>query len=146
MADTNNRKQQHKIFPPHQLILLASTAILGGTVLLAGPGGYVPINLPASVSAAHAANSTTTHPESFADLVAKVKPAVISVRVKIDKSAKMTSISQNGNDDLPFAPGSPMEKFFQQFGSPNSPNGMVQRHQIITGVGSESLFRRMAMP
>ncbi len=29
-----------------------------------------------------------------------------------------------------------MEKFFQQFGFQNSPNGMMQRHQIITGVGS----------
>jgi serine protease Do len=65
-----------------------------------------------------------------------VKPAVISVRVKIDETAKMTGMSQNGKDNTPFSPGSPMDKFFQQFGSPNSPNGMSQRHQIITGVGS----------
>ncbi len=37
---------------------------------------------------------------------------------------------------IPFAPGSPMEKFFQQFGFQNMPNGMRQRHQIITGEGS----------
>ena len=131
MAGTNSRKQ-HKIFPRHRLILVASTAILGVTVLLAGPSGYV----PTWVSSARAADSTVTHPASFADLVAKVKPAVISVQVKIDESAKMTGMSHNGNDGVPFTPGSPMEKFFQQFGFQNSPNGMMQRHQIITGVGS----------
>jgi serine protease Do len=88
--------KKHRQFPPNRLILLASTAILGVTVLLAGPGGYSRFNLPASVPSAHAAESTFTHPASFADLVAKVKPAVISVRVKIDETAKMTGMSQNG--------------------------------------------------
>jgi serine protease Do len=122
--------KKHRQFPPNRLILLASTAILGVTVLLAGPGGYSRFNLPASVPSAHAAESTFTHPASFADLVAKVKPAVISVRVKIDETAKMTGMSQNGKDNTPFSRGSPMDKFFQQFGFPS------QRHQMITGMGS----------
>jgi serine protease Do len=135
MAETNRQKHR-KIVTPHRLVLLASTAVLGATVLLAGPGGYLPISVPASVSSAHAADSTITHPASFADLVAKVKPAVISVQVKIDESAKMTSLHRNGNDndDVPWAPGSPTDKFFQQF--QNLPNGMMPRHQIMTGVGS----------
>ena len=29
-----------------------------------------------------------------------------------------------------------MEKFFQQFGFQNLPNGMLQRHEVITGEGS----------
>jgi serine protease Do len=132
MAETSSRKQQ-KSLPPNRLILLASTAILGATVLLAGSG--YPISLPPSISSAHAADSTITHPASFADLVAKVKPAVISVRVKIDESAKTTGLSQNNDNNMPFNPSSPMEKYFQQFG-PNFPNGMIQRHQVITGVGS----------
>jgi serine protease Do len=49
-------------------------------------------------------------PVGFADIVEKVKPAVISVRVKIERSA---DASQNGEDDLPFPPGSPFEKFFR---------------------------------
>jgi serine protease Do len=133
LAMVESNKQRH---PPNRVILLASTAILGVTVLLAGPGGYSPFNLPASVPSARAAESTVTHPASFADLVTKVKPAVISVRVKIDETAKMTDMSQNGKNNTPFLPGSPMEKFFKQFGFPNSPNGMPQRHQMITGVGS----------
>ena len=34
------------------------------------------------------------------------------------------------------APGTPMDKFFQQFGFQDLPNGTIQRHQTITGVGS----------
>ncbi len=130
MAESKNHRQ----FPPKRVILLASTAILGATVLLAGPRGFLPFNVPGAVPPAHAADSAFTHPASFADLVAKVKPAVISVRVKIDQTAKMSGLSQDGSD--PFPPGSPMDKFFRQFGSPNSPDGMTQRHEIITGVGS----------
>jgi serine protease Do len=132
MTEANARKQQ-KTVRSHRIILLASVAALGGAILLAGPSGYVPTSLPAS---ARAADLTISHPASFADLVAKVKPAVISVRVKIDESATV-STNQNGEQNIiPFAPGSPMEKFFQQFGFPNLPNGMMQRHQIITGEGS----------
>ena len=56
-------------------------------------------------------------PVGFADIVEKVKPAVISVRVKIDRPAASNSSS---DDDLPFPPGSPFEKFFRQFGMPGS--------------------------
>jgi serine protease Do len=133
MSETNNEKR-NKILPRHRLILLASAGILGATMLFAGPGGYAPIRLPSSVSSAHAADSTVTHPESFADLVAKVKPAVISVRVKIDATAKTTGLDENDQENSPFTPGSPMQKFFQQFGQ-NGPDGM-QRHQMITGMGS----------
>jgi serine protease Do len=128
-------RQKQKILSPHRLVLLTSTAALGAAILLAGPGRYVPMSLPASVASAHAADSTTTGPASFADLVAKVKPAVISVQVKVDESAKMTGMSGNeDNGAVPFAPGSPMERRFQQFGFQNSPS--VRPHQTITGVGS----------
>jgi serine protease Do len=128
---------RRKLPSTRRLGLMATAAGLGIAVLAAGPGGYLPMTLPAWTSSAQAAESALPHPASFADLVAKVKPAVISVRVKIDESAKMTGV--NGNDDndmIPFAPGSPMEKFFQQFGFPNTPRGMVPRHEIITGEGS----------
>jgi serine protease Do len=105
-------------------------------MLVAGPAGYVPMRSPAWTSSAQAADATIPHPSNFADLVAKVKPAVISVRVKIDDSAKLTSMTQGGDDIIPFAPGSPMEKFFQQFGFQNMPNEMVQPHEPIIGEGS----------
>ena len=134
MPATNN-ENKNRILPHHRLILLASAGILGAAVLFAGPGRYAPIAVPSSVSLARAADGMATSPASFADLVAKVKPAVISVRVKIDASAKMTGLDQNEDEEnTPLPPNSPMQKFFQQFGQ-NLPNGM-QRHQMVTGVGS----------
>jgi serine protease Do len=121
--------KQRKVLTARRLTLLASVGMLGASVLVAGPGGYVPLNLPAWMPSAQAAESVQ-HPANFADLVAKVKPAVISVRVKIDNAAKMTSM-----DELPFQPGSPFEKFFQQFGFQKMPNG-TQRHEFIMGEGS----------
>jgi serine protease Do len=73
------------------------------------------------------------HPVGFADIVAKVKPAVISVRVKIDKPA---GVSLN-EDDAPFPPGSPMERFFHRFGMPNGGEGNGNGgHHMVTGQGS----------
>ena len=67
-------------------------------------------------------------PVGFADIVEKVKPAVISVRVKMERPAN----SGLTEDDLPFPPGSPFERFFRRFGMPETPNGK----EVITGQGS----------
>jgi serine protease Do len=71
----------------------------------------------------------------FADLVNKVKPAVISVRVKMTEGPTLSSNS-NGDDGLPFPPGSPMDKFFRQFGIPIPQQGAPQGRQVVTGEGS----------
>jgi serine protease Do len=138
--------QKPGTFTARRVTLLASVAALGGAMLLAGPGGYRPSALGWTSAASAAAAETTQHPAGFADLVAKVKPAVISVRVKIDaandpelmKEMHQNS-SQNGDSDqeaVPFEPGSPMEKFFQQFGSQGMPRAEQPRHQFVTGEGS----------
>jgi serine protease Do len=64
-------------------------------------------------------------PTGFADIVERVKPSVISVRVNIgEKVAKDDSANRN-DDDSPFQPGSPMERFFKRFGGPDGmPPGM----------------------
>jgi serine protease Do len=67
-------------------------------------------------------------PVGFADIVEKVKPSVMSVRVKMERSADQDSSDQ----ELPFPPGSPFERFFKRFGMPNTPNGK----EVITGQGS----------
>jgi serine protease Do len=59
-----------------------------------------------------------------------VKPAVISVRVKLTGGQ---GASFDGMDD-DLAPGWPMDKFFRQFGFPN--NSPPQRHHSMTGQGS----------
>src|SRR5262249_42952770 len=54
-------------------------------------------------------------PVGFADIVEKVKPSVISVRVKMDGGPRMTGF----DGESPFPPGSPMERFFRRFGMPD---------------------------
>jgi serine protease Do len=57
-------------------------------------------------------------PIGFADIVERVKPSVISVKVNInEKVAKDDSAGKD--DDSPFQPGSPMERFFRRFGGPD---------------------------
>ncbi len=126
-----------RVLTVRRVTLLASVAALGAAVLLAGPGGYRPSGL---TSHASAAETTAQAPAGFADLVAKVKPAVISVRVKInaanDPEVQQEMQREGDQDAIPFQPGSPMYKFFQQFGSQGLPQGLQQRHEVITGEGS----------
>ncbi len=70
-------------------------------------------------------------PPSFADVVEKVKPAVVSVRVK----ARAEVASQRGGpsmDELP--PGHPLERFFKQFGE-NAPQSRPDRRGAVGGGG-----------
>jgi serine protease Do len=119
-----------------RLTLLASAAGLAIAVVAAGPSSYRGMSLPSLITSAQAA-AVAQSPAGFADIVTKVKPAVISVRVKVDESAKMTSMneSEEGNAN-PLQPGAPLEKFFKQFGFPGMPNEMPQGKQTITGEGS----------
>jgi serine protease Do len=129
---------QPKALRARRIVLLASVAGLSAFALLAGPGFYRS-NFDFGTSAAQAADTASMpHPESFAGIVAKVKPAVISVRVSIDGAADETSLRHNGSDDeaIPFAPGSPMQKFFQQFGDQDGQGDQPQAHQTIIGEGS----------
>ena len=125
-------------FSVRRLALMASVAGLGAFVLLAGPGGYRPAGLGFAMPAASAAEATLQHPAGFADIVAKVKPAVISVRVRIDGTADAAGLRHNGSDDevIPFAPGSPLQKFFQQFGDQDGQGDAPQAHQMVIGEGS----------
>jgi serine protease Do len=70
-------------------------------------------------------------PVGFADIVEKVKPAVISVRVKLERPAN----SGLTDDEPPFPPGSPFERFFRKFGGPNGPGGPGGK-EVVTGQGS----------
>jgi serine protease Do len=117
-----------------RLTLLASAAGLAIAVVAAGPSSYGP--LPSWTTSAHAAGVLQS-PAGFADIVTKVKPAVISVRVKVEESAKTTSMNESEEGDAsPLQPGAPMEKFFKQFGFPGMPNDMPQAKQTVTGEGS----------
>ena len=135
MNDQSNEPvgSPRKIIRPRRLALLASVAGISLAVLAVGPGSYGSFNLPAWTASAHAAEAAPA-PAGFADLVSKVKPAVISVRVKIDEDNNNTAVTQRGSSTDPDQ--SPFDQFFsRQFGF-RGPNGMAPRHEIITGEGS----------
>jgi serine protease Do len=125
-----------RVLSARRFVLLATTiASLGAAVLVVAPG----LNLPAGYPAALAQNlSEQAHklqaPVGFADIVEKVKPAVISVRVKVDGGSQTTGL---GTNDVP--PG--LREFFRRFGMPDMPNGPESMprgrgHNMITGQGS----------
>ena len=134
-----NDKPDHplhsRIFSRRRLVLLTSVAGISAAVILGGPIGYGRIQLPAWTSSARAAESQQ-QPAGFADLVAKAKPAVISVRVRVDETSNAPDMGSDQENLPPFLQGSPLEKFFRQYGFNESPGGSIERHQIINGVGS----------
>jgi len=109
--------------------MLAGTAlalVLGGAVL----GGS--FDLTRSTPAfADAVQVQGVEPLSFADVVDKVRPAVVSVRVK--------SVAQvSDNQTIPFfdlPPGSPMERFFRQFRQQNPQQSPQARPTMSLGSG-----------
>jgi serine protease Do len=120
-----------KAFTARRLALLASAAGLAIAVVATGTSGTP--NFPSAIATAHA--DTMQRSTGFADVVERVKPAVISVRVKVDATAKMTSM--NDNDEAnPMQPGAPLEKFFEQFGGRGMPKGFPQGKRAVTGEGS----------
>jgi serine protease Do len=117
-----------------RVALLAGVAVLGVSGLLAGAGLDLNSSLGTLAPAAHA--QSLQRPVGFADIVEKVKPAVVSVRVKVDGGPRTMGFE----GDPPFPKGSPMDRFFRQFGAPDdgapgnpgSPGG----RNMITGQGS----------
>ncbi|KRQ05603.1 Do family serine endopeptidase [Bradyrhizobium manausense] len=123
------------ILRPRRLALLGTVAALGVAVLAASPVS-TPFGVSSLISPAQAAESAAT-PQGFGDLVSKVKPAVISVRVKIDQDNDKSAMLQQNRMDQDEE--SPFDQFSRQFGfrGPGGMNGMPhQRHQMVTGEGS----------
>src|ERR1043165_1639127 len=107
-------QKPRSVLSARRLVLLASAAILGAGVLFSG--AEFATSPHASFLASPAYAQSVQRPVGFADIVEKVKPAVISVRVKMDGGARTMSFD---GGDSPFPPGSPMERFFRRFGMPD---------------------------
>jgi serine protease Do len=127
------RKPRGTLLAARKIALMASVVAGLGVAVY----GFGPSMGPHSVffsTPAHA-EANSAKPAGFADIVERVKPTVISVKVNInEKVAK----DDNSGDDSPFPPGSPMERFFRRFGAPDGmPPGMRPRgHGPVTGQGS----------
>jgi serine protease Do len=125
-----------------RVALLASVAGLGAFVMFAVPGHYQPSGLHFGAPAAHAAETPLAHPAGFADIVAKVKPAVVAVHVKMDGGAEPAADQGDNEEPVPPAPGSPMEKYYHQFGQGqgqgqgDGQDGRATPHRTVVGEGS----------
>src|SRR3954470_2232371 len=102
------------VLAARRVVLMASAAILGAGVLFSGAEYARGPDTSFLASPAHA--QTVPPRVVFAEIVEKVKPEVISVRVKVDGGARTMSFD---GGDSPFPPGSPMERFFRRFGMPD---------------------------
>src|SRR5665213_3648816 len=129
--------KKSRVLSARRIALLATTiAGLGVAALVVAPG----FNLSGGYPAALAQNLTEqAHklpaPIGFADIVAKVKPALISVRVKMDGGARTNGLGNEQN----VPPG--LREFFRRFGTPGAPGmpeGTPQQggHNVIMGQGS----------
>jgi serine protease Do len=131
--------QKPTVLRPRRLALLAGIAAVGAAVIFTAPGFIPGSNVAALNGAAYAQNAQAQRPVGFADIVDTVKPAVISVRVRVENTAaRMTFDGQS-----PFRDGSPMDRFFRRFGAPDGmpgqdePRGQAPRgRSFITGQGS----------
>src|SRR5882672_7239560 len=132
-ANSQSRAQRHSLLSARRLALMASVAIgLGVGIRGFGvaPGAFDIVN------AAHAevsqAVSSAAQPTGFADMVERVKPSVISVKVTM----KATDASDKSDGE---GSGSPMERFFHRFGGPDgAPQkpGRNGRQDEMMGQGS----------
>ncbi len=133
-ASANPRKP--RVLSARRFILLTTTiASLGAAALVIAPGFNLSGGYPAAVAQNLSEQARKLQaPVGFADIVEKVKPAVMSVRVKVDGGAQTDGL---GSNDVP--PG--LREFFRRFGMPdvpNSPEGMPRGRgrNVVTGQGS----------
>jgi serine protease Do len=133
---SSSRKHRRSLLSARKFALMASVvAGLGVAVYSLSPSSG-PVNVFSSPAQAQVNNEVrkVAQPVGFADIVERVKPSVISVKVNINEKAA----KDDSDDDSPFQPGSPMERFFRRFGGPDGlPPGMRGgRGRVITGQGS----------
>ncbi len=125
-----------RLLPARRLVLLASAAGLGAALLFGGSEFVIKPHGSALNNIAYAQG--LQRPVGFADIVEKVKPAVISVRVKVNSGPQMMGFDGN----MPFPPGSQMERFFRRFGMPDGDGARTPqtprqpRDRMVTGQGS----------
>jgi serine protease Do len=119
VTQQDNRASPRTVLP-RRLALLASVAVIGIGV---GVGAADLYRQPQEFVGSAYAAETAPQPSGFADLVARVKPAVISVRVRLEQA------KAEDNGEAAIQPGSPLDRFFRQFGFQDMPNGMQQQQK-----------------
>src|SRR5580700_6580393 len=117
-------------------------AALLGAVALAALGGVAVETSVAPVSAAATTAQAPAGPASFADVVDRVKPAVVSVKVKLSDADPVDDEDSDGIPGMPDIPkNSPFYRFFRHFGMPDNNGGadrgnQAPRHHFSQAQGS----------
>ena len=95
---------------------LMASVVTGLGVAAYGFGAGADFDILSSPAQAqvNSAVASVRQPIGFADMVERVKPSVISVKVTMKQSANDTNDKSNDEES-----GSPMERFFHQFGGPD---------------------------
>jgi serine protease Do len=129
------RDAGHRLFSKRRIFLLASVAGLSSGLLFADFSSFPPRSGSALFAPPYAHAQDAQRPAGFADIVEKVKPAVISVKVKMNATGDSFSL----NEDNPLR-GTPFEDFFKRFGQDiprfGERQGRPQRRQYTLGQGS----------
>src|SRR3977135_551727 len=113
------RAPRRSLFSARKFALMASVvAGLGVAVYGFGPS-HGPVDIFSNPAHAQVNNEVrkVERPVGFADIAVRVKVWVSSVRANI--SERFAKDDSSNNDDSPFQPGSPMERFFRRFGGPD---------------------------
>jgi serine protease Do len=114
MTDSPNTKPRGVLSARRLALLATAIAGVGTTAVFFAPDVSVRPHFPTAQAqnlSQHA--QTAQRPVGFADIVERVKPAVISVRVRVDADPRVSM--QNS----PFQQGSPMDRFFRRWGVPD---------------------------
>jgi serine protease Do len=114
----NASQQGHRVLSGRRIAILATVVGLGTAAMYTNHVFGPQTAANALFAPAYAQNAQ--RPVGFADIVEQVKPAVISVRVKMEAPSD-TMTFNFGGDDNPLR-GSPFEDFFKRFAQPG-PNG-----------------------
>jgi serine protease Do len=133
-ASSSHREQTRSLFSARKMVLMAS--VVTGLAAYGFSSLSDRFDIFSGVAHAQVGNavSSAAQPFGFADVVERVKPSVISVKV----TAKGKTADASNKDDADES-GSPMERFFRQFGGPNGEYqnpGRNGRHGEMMGQGS----------
>jgi serine protease Do len=132
-------RARRSMFSARKIALMASVVAGLGVAVYgfdSSPGGLGILVSPAQAQVNNDV-SKVAQPIGFADIVQRVKPSVISVKVTMkDKAADASDRGDDGLDQL----SPPMQRFFRQFGGPEGiPPGMRNHqggHGVMMGQGS----------
>ncbi len=119
MTDRNNpvssyhRERARSLLSARKVAVMASVVTGLAMCGFSSPSHRLDIFGSAAYAQTSNAVSSAAQPISFADMVERVKPSVISVKVTM--KGKATEANTDDEEET----GSPMERFFRRFGGPN---------------------------